>query len=1009
MATQTDKLKIRLIQPSEDFADDAFNEVIKDIDNKVVGVSHLTSGAHWPVWEKSTDYVVGDVVRTPYLKSNQYMECVVAGTSSTTSPTNNIQGSNVTDNTVTWTIKTLGGASDSTVSFWKSNTQYYKGSLVVYNNKLYRSYFTHTSSTFANDKANWFEVQSSINVWTANAYYAVGDTVVYEGNVYQCNTENTDATFTVANWDLLNSYGIVKDWSASTKYFKDQLISHDGAIYKVKSSYTSGNSFSDTNLTLVSSTIPTWASDTYYPVGIIVQNGSVMYKCTSAHTSSNAFNADLANWEIFHTPNAFVRDWQANTEYKAGQLVVVNGNLYRRTSDGYDTTWSTGFWELVTNAITDWSANTDYTRGQYVNYNGALYKCITSNNDATFTIAKWEKVSGGNLANWATGVDYVVNDTVIYADKLWQCTTAHTSTTFSADEANWKEISSYTIHIDDWVASTAYKAGDLVAYDAQIYRCKVAHTSASAFTTDDTKWEILSPTINIIKDWAVSTAYTLGQFVTHNNVLYKCNTAHTSDSTSFDTDIAKWDKIGSSIDQWKANTPYRINDLVIYANKLYSCDINHTSANAIDLSKWTLIGDTGIKDWESSKAYKAGQLVLHDNVLYRIHDNHTSSAQITSDDAHLDFIWGTLRPWTSDTYYKKDSTVYYGGCIYKCNNSHTSGSSFISTVVFDGSSGIFNNSYPTSPGNSNSTGVLDLGSICQVYKIYLEMNVDKHKWRKLDIYISDDNSTYNLLTTFTSPYTGNKTEKHTIYPQSPTSGRYVKLVASDFAFVGDSPRSFSINPVKIYASNSNWELISGLSSWKSSVEYSKGDLVIYNSSIYRCVSSNSDNTFVPSSWEEITAFPMWSAGKDYSIGDVVLYNDRFYRCLTAHTSSSFSSDRSNWVEISPTSLQNWQASITYPVDSIVLYDNSTGLSSWVASTSYAIGDKVVKDGYIYSCKVANSESTFSETNWNLVEPVSVLIYKCLTENHDASFDPQHWQAVNKNNIATKAQVEALWI
>lgn len=75
-----------------------------------------------------------------------------------------------------------------------------------------------------------------------------------------------------------------------------------------------------------------------------------MYKCTSAHTSSDAFNTDLANWEIFHNRTLMI-DWQANTEYKAGQLVVVNGNLYRRTSDGYDTTWSTGFWELVTNSI----------------------------------------------------------------------------------------------------------------------------------------------------------------------------------------------------------------------------------------------------------------------------------------------------------------------------------------------------------------------------------------------------------------------------------------------------------------------------------------------------------------------------------------------------------------------------------------------------------------------------------------------------------------------------------
>ena len=90
LATNTSNLNIKLIQPTDRFSDDAFNSVIEDIDNKVVGVSHLTSGAHFAIWTKSTSYQKGDVVRTPFLKSNQYLECLVGGTSGSSCPTDNI-------------------------------------------------------------------------------------------------------------------------------------------------------------------------------------------------------------------------------------------------------------------------------------------------------------------------------------------------------------------------------------------------------------------------------------------------------------------------------------------------------------------------------------------------------------------------------------------------------------------------------------------------------------------------------------------------------------------------------------------------------------------------------------------------------------------------------------------------------------------------------------------------------------------------------------------------------
>lgn len=37
--------------------------------------------------------------------------------------------------------------------------------------------------------------------------------------------------------------------------------------------------------------------------------------------------------------------------------------------------------------------------------------------------------------------------------------------------------------------------------------------------------------------------------------------------------------------------------------------------------------------------------------------------------------------------------------------------------------------------------------------------------------------------------------------------------------------------------------------------------------------------------------------------------------------------------------------------------------NWVASKSYAVGDKVTHDGYGYTCKTANSDATFTASKW----------------------------------------------
>ena len=212
LATNTSKLNIKLIQPTDRFSDDAFNSVIEDIDNKVVGVSHLTSGAHFEVWAKSTSYQKGDVVRTPFLKSNQYLECLVGGTSGSSCPTDNIQGTRITDNDITWVIKALGVVDTSTVSLWASNWDYVRGNIVMYNNCLYRCKTPHTSSnSFDLDATLWQEVKASIGLWKPLVYYYTDDIVVNDGLIYKNNVAHVaDSTFSSTeedDWELIGGAG----------------------------------------------------------------------------------------------------------------------------------------------------------------------------------------------------------------------------------------------------------------------------------------------------------------------------------------------------------------------------------------------------------------------------------------------------------------------------------------------------------------------------------------------------------------------------------------------------------------------------------------------------------------------------------------------------------------------------------------------------------------------------------------------------------------------------------
>ena len=97
----------------------------------------------------------------------------------------------------------------------------------------------------------------------------------------------------------------------------------------------------------------------------------------------------------------------------------------------------------------------------------------------------------------------------------------------------------------------------------------------------------------------------------------------------------------------------------------------------------------------------------------------------------------------------------------------------------------------------------------------------------------------------------------------------------------------------------------GITDWVASTSYSVGTIVIYNNTLYKCTTANSDATFNSAKWQSLggggNGFTEWAANTSYSVGDIIVYEGQLYRVTTAFTSSS-TFDDTNLEEYIPYSL-----------------------------------------------------------------------------------------------------------
>ena len=598
-----------------------------------------------------------------------------------------------------------------------------------------------------------------------------------------------------------------------------------------------------------------------------------------------------------------------------------------------------------------WEKNTDYSKGDVVRTttckSNQYFQCIVGG-----TSGKDEPKNQG------TGAQITDNTATWIINEIG-----------SSDSSNGGAVI--------FVGEKYYTKGQLAIFNGVLYRSIKDHVAKTTFQEDFESWQKL---YSNIREWADSTFYFSDEIVLNDDKLYKCNKDHTSAET-FISEIDDWNLLSySGIESFEPSKYYNKNDVIVDDNRLYKCISAHTSkADFIsDIQNWELLSN--IQDWEKSKNYIKGNIVLYDNTPYKVTKNHVSN-DFSLDKDNFEITYSNIRDFNASSYYKAGSYVLYDNNIYKALND-TKGDirhklQLQTSASFTDSEGVYTKEIGTDSGGydlvTEPTGnyintVIDLGSICDVTQVILsELILVNCAPGEIIVETSKDGTEYTEADSLsTGGYSGFK-DGTTLNINKKV--RYIKLVFK--SVYKSNGNIFTFNKVEVYVSNPDWHKITNIQ--KPSIE-------------------------------------TWRTGTEYKKNEIVVYNEKIYKCAVDHTSGSdFSVDKPKyWESLSDNPIINdWISGNNYEVGTCVIKSNQNGIVDWTASKQYNVNDEVIYNGYIYTCKTQNTDTEFTETNWEVKEPVYNRIYRCIKNTNSKDFNESEWQLINGDSKATADEVDEL--
>jgi hypothetical protein len=363
---------------------------------KISRIRYTWKGA----WTNGTTYNRDDVVRY----GGSTWVCFRQHTASTfINDQNFLSNPNDTDFTPAWIKMTDGYAWRGS---WSNNTLYNSGDIALYGGVVYLCVDSHTSQAiFDANIADWAVYLSADNWrqnWAPNTRYGIGDIVKYNGIVYRCivghtsssealgleigNNDNEDDS-TGELWQIYyEGIEYVGEWTVTTRYRENDLVKYGGTILRCIIGHTSENAINDDNFVVEFpgfNFYQEWSNSIYYAIGDIVRHGGYLYIADVNNYQRNPAADDNTQWMLLSQGINYLGQWNANSNYKIGDVVRRGGNLYIATADTTNDGSSldyldAGNWQLVSqgqNWRGTWIEDEIYSVNDLVIYLGNTYAC----------------------------------------------------------------------------------------------------------------------------------------------------------------------------------------------------------------------------------------------------------------------------------------------------------------------------------------------------------------------------------------------------------------------------------------------------------------------------------------------------------------------------------------------------------------------------------------------------------------------------------------------------------
>lgn len=474
---------------------------------------------------------------------------------------------------------------------------------------------------------------------------------------------------------------------------------------------------------------------------------------------------------------------------------------------------------------------------------------------------------------------------------------------------------------------------------------------------------------------------------------------------------------------------------------------------------------TGIYTWQSNTGYKTGDVVIANGSLFICSLTHTSSTSFASDIANWVLFFADISPWMADTYYVAQACVIAKDSLYQCKNAHTSGTTFDTTEEGEWKliAGAGQGTVTIENWASNIDYVVDQPVVYQD-KIYRCNTAHKSG-------STFDTTKFDVLSVETGGI--------------PFWEQNKEYVVNNVVIYDDSFWKCKIGHTSTTAFDiSKWSIMyANIKDWQDSTDYIIGQVVVNNNKLYRCKTAHtSDTTFSATeqtNWDSIgggTTIEDWVSGKSYAINDMAIYQNSLYKCTTANSDVIF--DSTNWVEIGSTNVYAnrtvlWEGHSYTAGDVLTLSRNFKDFDyivCYAMSGNYTAADVGVWDTVVirpakeYWARIGNiddSNTTVANarkyawlkftnttvnvddvkglnTNWYLgrIEGIkfttggngsiakipdwasgspytdgdfviyNARLYKCLTANSDVAWDSAKWQEIGGSTLSAKKTV--LW-